>query len=1107
MKRRVSLLLMMLLALALVFALSSCEDEHIHVPGKAIAENEVSGNCKVQSTYDEVIYCTDCGEEITRMNKKGELGAHIPAQTAVLENVDVVDCTKGGTCDEVVYCSVTGCGAEIERTEVAVKAGTHTEATKTVYVCNDGDCTKGGTKDTVKYCSTCQKELSKTSVPLSKTSKENANEHQYQANVCKYCSRVKGTGENILVYSLNADGASYTVTGIKQGANIGNGNIFIGCHPVDGKPVTAIAANAFKNTAIVRVTIGSSVETIGENAFAGCALENIFIYDLDAWCDIDFANEAANPIGVSKAFSLNKVAVSGVLVLPSSITNLGSYAFANLNSVHTVYTSSVESISKNAFVNCKGLKNVHVSGSLASIGENAFVGCSLKNVYSDGLASWVGISFANAEANPLYFADNFYAGKNLISGELAIPAGITEISPYAFITLNISSLKISASVKNVPNSAFMDCKKLTTVTFENGTLTIENSAFKNCSALTAVTLPTSLLSIGESAFENCAALTEIVIPNSVQLVGNNSFANCAKLESVALGAGLISIGNAAFADCTALKAAVIGNAVLVIGEEAFARCSSLATLTIGNKVSVIGKAAFEKCVALTVVSVPSSVIFIDEKTFAGCSAINTLTLNENLQAIGPSAFADCSKLNKVVVPSTVQFIELGAFGGCSSLESISVPFIGSDVAATYSNFGYIFGAETYDKNGQFVPYLLTEVILTGSNKIKANAFYSCTNITTVKLPASVTAIESDAFARCTALEKVYFPTLLGWLNVEFENYSANPLASAGELYINNLLLTKLDIPAEVTEVKAYAFYGASEIVELSFANGVTTIGDAAFDNCSSLAKVTLTATLDNVGSRAFNRCYAIEEVYIADLSAWCYVTFGDILANPLYFADNFYVDGVAVTDLVIPADSTSITSYAFAGCDQLNSITIGQNVEVIGNGAFKGCSGIEALVIPSSVMEVNAGAFEDCSALKTVDFGSVISIADRAFANCVSLEKVTLPNTTIIVSNEAFSGCSSVTEVTIGAAVTTIGNSAFYGCAALTKINIPATVTCIGAHAFGECDALISVTFANAEIWTVKGVAVAKAALLDAAAAAEKVKELSTSEWTWTAAPTSAPAN
>ena len=72
-------------------------------------------------------------------------------------------------------------------------------------------------------------------------------------------------------------------------------------------------------------------------------------------------------------------------------------------------------------------------------------------------------------------------------------------------------------------------------------------------------------------------------------------------------------------------------------------------------------------------------------------------------------------------------------------------------------------------------------------------------------------------------------------------------------------------------------------------------------------------------------------------------------------------------------------------------------------------------------------------------------------------------------------------------------------------MTIPASVTAIGAHAFAECDALASVTFANAEIWTVKGVAVAKADLLDAATAAAKVKELSTSEWTWTAPAT--PAN
>ena len=1100
---------MMLLALALVFALNSCDDEHTHVPGKATVENEVAGTCKVQSTYDEVIYCTDCGEEITRMTKKGELGEHVPSTSAVRENVDVIDCTKGGTCDEVIYCSVSGCGAEIKRTEVAVAPGTHEATTRTEYACVNGDCTLGGTKDTVKYCSVCQKEISRTSEAIKKTSKEQKAEtdaghpiHHYQAGVCKYCSQVEGSKANLLVYELNPDGKSYTVKGIQNGVSDDKiKNIYIGNHPTDGKPVTAISANAFKNTAVLRVTIGSSVASIGENAFAGCALDNVFIYDLAAWCAIDFANEAANPIGVSKAFSLNKVAVSGVLVIPASVNLVNSFAFANLNTVHTLYTSSVATVSENAFVNCSGLKNVHIASGVASIGENAFVGCSLKNVYADSIEKWLGISFANAEANPICFAENFYAGGKLISEELSIPAGITEISPYAFITLDVSSVKIPATVTTIANSAFAECKKLASVTFENGTRVIEDSAFKNCGSLVTVTLPATLTTIGVSAFENCAALTAIVIPDSVTTVSEKAFMNCAKLESVTLSAKITSLGVAAFADCVSLKAVVIGNDLATISEEAFAGCSSLATVTIGTGVTTISKSAFEKCVSLTAVVLPASVDYVNEKAFSGCSAINTLTLNEGLLTIGASAFADCSKINKVVVPSTVTGIALGAFEGCKSLESVTLPFIGSGVDSACSNFGYVFGAETYDKNGEFVPYLLTEVVLTGSNKIEANAFSGCTNVTTVKLPASITEIEANAFSGCTGLVKVYFPTLLGWLNVEFANYSANPLSFANELYIADALLTKVEIPAGVTEIKDYAFYGASEIVELSIANGVTKIGNAAFDNCSSLIKVSVPSSLSTIGSRAFNRCYALEEVHIADISAWCYVTFGDVFANPLYFADNFYVGGEVVTDLVIPADRTAITSYAFAGCNQLKSITLGENVRFIGNETFKGCAQIKTIVLPASVMALNEGAFEDCTALETVDFGSVIGIADRAFAGCTSLLKVTLPNTVIAVSNEAFSGCSSLTEVTLGTALTMIGNSAFYGCTSLLKINVPATVKSIGAHAFGNCTALASVTFANAEVWTVKGEVVAKDTLLDAAAAAAKVKELANSEWIYTSAP------
>ena len=111
MKRRVSFLLMLIVVFALAFALSSCGECEHETRTDRIPTNEP--DCKTVATFDEVVTCTICNEELSRTSVKGELGSHIPGE-AVYENCDVVDCTVGGTGDKVVYCSVAKCGAEIE---------------------------------------------------------------------------------------------------------------------------------------------------------------------------------------------------------------------------------------------------------------------------------------------------------------------------------------------------------------------------------------------------------------------------------------------------------------------------------------------------------------------------------------------------------------------------------------------------------------------------------------------------------------------------------------------------------------------------------------------------------------------------------------------------------------------------------------------------------------------------------------------------------------------------------------------------------------------------------------------------------------------------------
>ena len=66
-----------------------------------------------------------------------------------------------------------------------------------------------------------------------------------------------------------------------------------------------------------------------------------------------------------------------------------------------------------------------------------------------------------------------------------------------------------------------------------------------------------------------------------------------------------------------------------------------------------------------------------------------------------------------------------------------------------------------------------------------------------------------------------------------------------------------------------------------------------------------------IGDSAFWRCSSLTSVYITDIAAWCNIDFENEYSNPLYYADNLYVNNELIKDLVIPEGVTEIPQAAF----------------------------------------------------------------------------------------------------------------------------------------------------------------------------------------------------
>ena len=274
--------------------------------------------------------------------------------------------------------------------------------------------------------------------------------------------------------------------------------------------------------------------------------------------------------------------------------------------------------------------------------------------------------------------------------------------------------------------------------------------------------------------------------------------------------------------------------------------------------------------------------------------------------------------------------------------------------------------------------------------ISDSAFADYSYLYSVTIPGSVTTIGNSAFRGCSRLASVTIPnsvTTIGGLAF----YGCSGLAS-------------VTIGNGVTFIGNSAFYGCDNLASVTIPNSVTTIGHFAFSDCSGLASVTIGNSVTSIGSFAFYGCSGLESVNISDLSAWCRIDFTDSESNPLYHANNLYLDGELIRDLTIPDDITEIKYYAFCGCSRLASVTIPDSVISIWDSAFEDCSGLASVTIPNSVTTIGDSAFEDCSGLASV----------------------TIPNSVTTIGDSAFENCWRIETLVIGRNVTSIGNCAFY---------------------------------------------------------------------------------
>ena len=354
---------------------------------------------------------------------------------------------------------------------------------------------------------------------------------------------------------------------------------------------------------------------------------------------------------------------------------------------------------------------------------------------------------------------------------------------------------------------------------------------------------------------------------------------------------------------------------------------------------------------------------------ANISSITKITVKNGVSSIGDYAFNDCINLNSITIANSVTSIGGYAFLACNSLESISIP---NSVSTIYEG-----------------------------------TFSSCTNLKSVTIPVSVTSIGDSAFYNCTNLENIYYVgSMAEWCSINFSIYypneydsiadkpqSSNPLFYAKNLFISGELITDVEFPVEITEIKQAAFFGYTNLKSVIIPEGITKIGGGAFYACSSLEKVDISSSVTNITHYAFGNCLNLSSISFNSNSKLNY-----------------------------------IGTKAFSNCKTLTKIEIPESVTKIDLGAFYGCSNLEYITIPHNVSTLGNYAFSYCYNLKEVVLSDSMNvIQDETFLCCDSLKTVIIPISIISVEMSAFSGCSNISDVYYGGTKEQWNSIADYG--------------------------------------------------------------------------------
>jgi hypothetical protein len=898
--------------------------------------------------------------------------------------------------------------------------------------------------------------------------------------------------------------------------------------------VTTIGGGSFAHCAnLLSITIPESVTAVMDSAFSYCSsLTEIMV----AANNPSFSSEDGVLFDKDKT-TLHQYPggkADSNYTLPASVTSIRGSAFAGcpgLQSVLSSPASLLTSIGNHAFAGCSRLASITLPESVTSIEYAAFSDCSS---LADITVHWT--------TAPPAISKMIFSGFTLSNVNLHVPTGTKALYKAAEVwkeftivercpsgtfgagdaltwalctgTLTISGMGRMGSYYNSPWEPYRE--DISSIVIELGVPNIGGHAFSSLHNLVSVTIPASVTSIGEGAFIRCDNLSFITIPESVTVLRDSVFGYCRSLTEIMVATNnpsFISEGGVLFdKDKTTLYQYPGGKtddtytlpaSVTSIKGYSFAGCSGLQSIVFPESVNSIGYDAFSHCNNLTDITVnwTTMPLAISSNVFRFVTLSN---INLHVPA-GTKALYEAAEVWKeftIVDPSGTS-CPSGTFG-----DSDALTWMFCDGTLTISGTGAIpnYGGVGNPPWHTYKGDITSLILLSGVERIGAQAFVDCSNLASVTIPESVTVFGDYAFLSCTSLSSIALPVSVTYIGdgafalcPNLSEIAVDPGNTAyssedGVLFDKNKG-TIIQYPAGKTD-DSYAL-----------PTSVTAIGANAFGSCHSLASVALPASVVSIGNYAFVDCSGLIDLVVNWTTAPPAISsaiFGSLTLSTINLHVPAKTRGIYETaevwqefNIVDPftcdwgifgaggaltwelCDETLTISGAgampdynnssnlapwYAYRDRVNTAIVESGVTSIGNFAFHGCSRLASISIPASVTSVGEGVFSDCSSLTEIavasnnpDYSSEAGVLyNKNKATIVRYpagktgDSYTLPASVLSIGNNAFSASRSLASIAIPPSVAAIGPYAFADCSGLTEImaNWTTTPPAVGSNVF-----------------------------------------------------------